>query len=334
MSAPAIDVHSVYAVVGKDRFLRNNLVADLLRRLAPEADEMGPTRFNGPEAGLAEVLDEVRTLSLLGGRRIVIVEEADRFITAHRQAMERYCANADDGGSLILACDALATNTRLYKIIAQHGSVIRCEVLKGRDVATWIQRRAKEQYGKGLSAQAARALREHIGDVPGLLDAELVKLAAYVGTRPDIAPADIGALTGQHREEKVFAVIDAVSIGDASTALRNWEQVLATDRAAPARAIAGLAWGVRRLLETHRAWTQGANLYSLARRMYTDPDVLERRLKRTSHTQLEEQQRDLLTADLDVKTGASRVDSAVEKFIIKHCVQSRTACGTREGTYS
>ena len=82
-------------------------------------------------------------------------------------------------------------------------------------------------------------LREHVGDAPGLLDAELGKLAIYVGERVEITAADIAALTGRHREEKVFAVTDAMSSGDTQTALRQWEQVLATDRAAPARAIAG-----------------------------------------------------------------------------------------------
>lgn len=333
MAARAVKAHAVYAVVGKDRFLRDDAVSGLLDALASAMDDMGPTRFEGSEAVLAEVLDEVRTLSLLGGRRIAIVEEADAFITAHRKPLERYCAEAADTGSLILSCNALAANTRLHKIIADQGSIIRCEMPKGRAVVGWIQNRAKSRYGKSISAPAAGALREQIGDAPGLLDSELAKLTAYVAERPEITAADIGALTGRHREEKVFAVIDAVSEGDAAAALRNWEQVLATDRSAPARAIAGLAWGVRRLLEAHRSWSRGTNLFSLARSMYTDAAILERRLERTSMAQLEQQQRDLLSADLAVKTGASQVNSAVEKFIVKHCVQSRDARPTQGRVY-
>ena len=45
--------------------------------------------------------------------------------------------------------------------------------------------------------------------------------------------------------------------------------------------------------------------------------MLRRRLERTSQSELREQQRDLLAADLAVKTGNSTVDVAIEKFIVK-----------------
>ena len=101
-------------------------------------------------------------------------------------------------------------------------------------MAGWISRWAREKHGKQVTGAAVQALRDHLGDSPGVLDAELSKLAAYVGQRGEITPADIDALTGHHREEKVFAVTDAMSSGDTAGALRHWEQVLATDRAAPA----------------------------------------------------------------------------------------------------
>ena len=155
-------------------------------------------------------------------------------------------------------------------------------------------------------------------DALGWLDVELAKLAAYVGDRPEIAPKDIDSATGEHREEKVFAVLDAIAVGDAVGAFQAWEQVWATDRAAPGRAIAGLAWSVRRLLEVRREWERGADIGGLARRMFTDPVTLRRRLERSSVGQLREQQRDLLAADIASKTGLSTVDVAVERFIVKH----------------
>ncbi len=318
MGSSSSDIHPVYATVGSDRFLRNQEIESIVTRLRDEIESLGPMRVEGAEAELAEVLDELRTMSLLGGKRLVIVDDADSFITAHRKALERYCDNAADQGCLILACNTLPKNTRLYKIINKCGTVISCDPPARRAMSGWITRWARERYGKQVKAPAVQALREHLGDSLGVLDAELSKLAAYVGERPEITPTDIDALTGQHREEKVFAVTDAMSAGDTAAALRHWEQVLATDRAAPGRAIAGLAWGVRRLLEARRDWDAGANMWELARRMYVDPETLERRLARLDTKQLAEQQRDLLRADLAVKTGAATIDSAVEKFIIKH----------------
>jgi DNA polymerase-3 subunit delta len=332
MKATRPGTHPVYAIVGHDRFLRSEALAELMRALEEDADDLGPVRFEGSRAGLADVLDEVRTVSLLGSRRIVIVDEADAFITAHRPSLERYCGAPSDGGVLILACQTFPRTTRLCKAIAKHGAVLRCDAPKGRALTDWIMRRAEQRYEKRLGMPAAQKLREHVGDSLGAVDAELSKLAAYVGARTAITTDDIEALTGHHREEKVFAVMDAIASKDPAGALRCWEQVLATDRAAPIRAIAGLAWGLRRLLEARRDLDRGVSIRALAPRMYTRPDLLQRRLERVTTAQLEAQQRDLLAADLAVKTGASTVECAVEKFIVKHSVAASGTEQDHEGT--
>ena len=62
--------------------------------------------------------------------------------------------------------------------------------------------------------------------------------------------------------------------------------------------------------------------------MYTNPDTLRRRLENASIDDLESRQRDLLEADLAVKTGASTVENAIERFIVKHSTK-RGAQGAR-----
>lgn len=321
---------SVYAIIGRDRFLRQAALRDVLRA-SSQGEDADPSRMNGPDTKIADVLDEVRTLSLLGGRRIVIVDDADSFISTHREILERYCAKPSPDGTLILLCQTMPKNTRLYKIIAKQGSIITCEPPKGRAIINWIVTRTQQIYQCRISAQAAQRLREHIGDDVGRLDSEIAKLSAYVGDRNAITPADIAALTGLHREEKVFAVTDAISSGDVATALGHWEQVLATDRAAPARAIAGLAWGIRRLLQTRREWEAGVSIYALSKKMFTDSSVLEKRLQRLSTAQLEEQLQDLLVADLAIKTGMSTAQTVIEKFIVKHSMAGTAAGSTNQG---
>lgn len=319
-------VCGVYAIVGASRFLRNLALRDVLATVADELDELGPTRLDGDRASLADVLDEVRTMSLLGDRRLVVVDDADRFISANRASLEKYCGDPAPSGTLVLLCNTLPKNTKLFKIINKTGSVVVCEPPKGRGVVSWIVDRATRVYDKKISPGPAQLLRDQIGDDVGSLDSELSKLAAYVGERSSIAPSDIAALTSHHREEKVFAVTDALALGDTALALAHWEQVLATDRAAPARAIAGLAWGVRRLLEARRAYENGASVFELSRKLYADPDTVRRRLDRVTTFDLERQQRDLLAADVAVKTGATTIERAIEAFIVTHSATRAVAC--------
>ncbi len=310
--------HSVYAIVGSDRFLRGLALDELLGALGSDMDALGPVRMDGPSADLADILDDVRTPSLLGGRRVVVLDDADECITANRARFEKYCAEPAVENCLVFLCDSMPKTTKLHKIIAEKGQVIACEALKGRAINAWVARRAKDVYGKRVSEAVAQVLRDHVGDALGSLDTELGKLASFVGERGEITVADIRAATGESREEKVFTVMDAMAAGETGVALRHWQQVLATDRAAPAKAVGGLAYAVRRLIEARSEWEKGQDLSSIARRMFTDPAVLKRRLEQNPLPRLRRQQGDLLALDVAVKTGASTVDVAVEKFIVTH----------------
>jgi DNA polymerase-3 subunit delta len=312
---------SVIAIVGNDSFLRSNALARVLESVRSDMGDLGPMRFEGDRATPAEVLDEVRTLSLLGGIRVAIVDDADDFISANRELMERYCSAPASGSLLILLCNSLPRNTRLYKIIEGHGQIVVCEAPKGPAFGTWITQRASATYGKKIAASAVQSLRWLLGDSPGWIDAELGKLAAYVGARPEITVSDVNELTDQRREEKVFGIMDAMAGGDAASALFLWDQVLSTDRAAPGRALAGLALKVRQMVEARDELDATGQVFASSKRMFMDAGELRRRLERISKRQLLEQQRDLLRADLAIKTGLSSLSLAIEQFIVKHTVE-------------
>jgi DNA polymerase III subunit delta len=311
----------VVAIVGNDSFLRGDALLRVLEPLRSELGELGPMRFEGERASAADVLDEVRTPSLLGGIRVAIVEDADEFISANRELMERYCAAPVAGSVLILLCNSLPRNTRLYKIIEAHGQIVTCEAPKGAAFASWITQRASAVYGKKIASSAVQNLRRLLGDSPGWIDAELGKLASFVGDRAEITAADVNELTDQRREEKVFGIMDAMASGDAAGALCLWDQVLATDRAAPGRALAGLALKVRQMIEACDEFQATGQVFAASKRMFMDASELRRRLERISKNQLLEQQRDLLEADVAVKTGLSSLPLSIEKFIVKHTME-------------
>jgi DNA polymerase-3 subunit delta len=319
----------VYAIAGADPFRKREALAALCRQLADSEGADAPTRFDGDEAELADVLDEVRTFALLGGLRVVIVDDADGFITKHRQALERYCAEPADSGVLILVCKSMPANTKLAKIIATNGEVIRFEELKGAAVTGWITERARTAHGKKIEPAAAARLRDLIGSELGLLDAELSKLAIYARERPVITANDVEELVGRTREEEIWGVLDALASGQTAKALRLWEQVLSTDRAAEHRSIAGLAWGVRKLLDLKLQAARGVPVSVLAKQAFTTPDVLSQRLKRVSVEDLQNQLEDLLDADLATKTGLAEASTAIERFLVKH---STTGSGVTAAT--
>ena len=310
-------------VFGQNAFLHRRALAEIIARELDGGDPaLDLQRLDGNQAAIGDVLDDVRTFSLMGGRRVVVVEDADALVTKYREALERYAVAPSDSGCLVLLCKNFDARTRLYKAVASIGEIIPCKPGKGQAMRTWLTSYARSEYGKTLDQRAAHLLHDQVGDSHERLDAELAKLAIYVGDRQEINTQDIEALVGCYREQTVFAVMDAISEGDAGKALKEWYQVLATDSSATGKAIGGLAWGVRRLLDARRRMDAGESARSLARSFWTDPDVFERRMEKSTTAQREDQILELLAADLGSKTGATTFDVAIEKFIVNQSSQA------------
>src|SRR5690349_14407939 len=105
----------VYVVHGDEDFLRRR-VLDALRSRVLGSDEnaaFGLTTFPGEKATWAGVLVELQTLPFLSPRRLVVVESADPFVSAHRSQLEKYVGQPAPHGVLVLDVKSWPSNTRL-----------------------------------------------------------------------------------------------------------------------------------------------------------------------------------------------------------------------------
>lgn len=311
----------ISVIHGKNAYARRQALERVIERELDGGDRgLNLIQIEGAQAEAAKVLDDVRTYSLLGDRRVVVVRDGDKFMgrAENRSALEKYLESGCETGCLILVCEGLDKRTRFAKVVGSAGEVIECAELKGKALSGWICETARGVYGKRMGYQAAARLMDNAGTGQEGLDSELAKLSLFVGNRGEIGVDDVDTLVGTYREENVFAVMDAIAAGDAPTAIAQWQQVLMTDRAAPGRAIGGLAYGVRRLIEARWAYDQGGSPATLARQFWMRPDEFERRMKRFSAERLTQLLRDLLSADVRTKTGLGNVGREIERFIVKH----------------
>ncbi|MGA2265823.1 MAG: hypothetical protein ABSH10_05270, partial [Phycisphaerae bacterium] len=72
----------VYVLVGHDAYLLDAARQRVLTAALDKADPQTCLGQHDGDAELAAVLDELRTLPLLGSRRVVIVNPADEFVSA------------------------------------------------------------------------------------------------------------------------------------------------------------------------------------------------------------------------------------------------------------
>ncbi len=311
----------IYAVCGAEEFLKRQAVERITRNVLGNADPaLALSEYDGAPAPpeLASVLDDLRTLPFLADRRLVIVRDADRFITLYREALEEYAAGPSPTGVLLMECKSLPGNTRLAKQIAKVGQVVKCDPLKQFEVSGWLTRHCKDAYGLQIEQRAATKLIDLVGTELGLLDCELQKCRIYISGRTQIMLADVETLVGQQREEQIWGLLTAIGAGDERQALQIWEEVCQTDRAAEARAVGGIAFTVRRLLKAKRAEEAGASASELKSILWTRDDQQARReVAAFTTAQVEEMLVRLLETDVAAKTGLASVQSSIEKFIIE-----------------
>jgi DNA polymerase III subunit delta len=311
---------AVIAIFGDEDLLVRESLGQIIHQTFPDGvPDLAISEFDPEKAELAEVLDELRTLPFLSEKRLVLIRNADSFISRHRETLENYVHSPSPTGILVLVARTFDARTRLHKAVQQCGQVIKCQAPFANKIPGWIAERASTRYQKTIAPDACGKLKDLVGNVLSLLDAELDKLSLYVGKRATITAADVEALVGNNRDEKVFGIIDAMASGDAAQAINLWNQVWATDRNAEYRSIGGLAFSVRRLLDAKQLADSGVSLEDLARKLWTDSATLAARFRRFSVTDLQDQLATLLEVDVASKTGWANVRNDIEKFIITQC---------------
>jgi DNA polymerase-3 subunit delta len=110
---------AVCVAFGDELFLRRQVLLKMREAvLGGEEGDFSLTTFEGATAQFRDVAEELTTVAMFGGKRLVVVEGADEFVTRYREALEDYVAAPSRGGVLLLDVKAWPSNTRLYKAIA------------------------------------------------------------------------------------------------------------------------------------------------------------------------------------------------------------------------
>ena len=222
-------IRPLYAVFGDEAYLRREAIHAIARLALGDAEdaELSVGKVPGSSATLAAVFDEVRTLPFLAPRRVVVVEDADPFVTAHRRELEDYAARPVMSGTLILSTKLWPSTTKLAKAVDKSGLAIECKAPAEKVLPAFLIALAKDKHGAKLSADAASLLVELIGAEVGLLAAEVQKLANSGANGAAIGREAVERLVSAHRVRKIWEVIEAATTGQGGPALEELDRLLA-----------------------------------------------------------------------------------------------------------
>jgi DNA polymerase-3 subunit delta len=242
----------VILVYGPDEGLVRERVERLIKTVLD--DPRDPFRYTelGTELVRSEpgrLLDEARSLSLIGGRRVVRIRQAGDLLSV---ACRRLLALDAIEALVVIEAGDLAKSSSLRRLLeaAANGAALPCYRDEGRDLAASIDHLLRERH-LAPDADARQFLIEHLGADRGVTRSELDKLALYAdaeatGERRPIDLDDVRAVIGDSAALSIDDLVHAVALGQPTAMLRCLDRLLAEGQA-PVRLLRSMANHVARL---------------------------------------------------------------------------------------
>lgn len=315
------DFKPIYVIAGKDAAIVNMQCDKLLDSLLSDQDRSLALFDADPvKVTISQIFDELRTLPFLTDKRVVLLKNADDFITAdNRLFFENYFKSPCKTSVLVMTASSWRSNTKLAKQLTDVGELINAEPPKPWQLPAEMIKYAKQTHKKTLSAQSAQLLVELLGDSLAVLQNEVDKLALLVGENSSITSESIESLTGRNRVFNVFGVFDAALTGQTDKAISRLRNMFASDKSAEFTAVGAFEYQLNKMfkakamLQDHQSPAQVATKL----RVFGRKEDFFKIVGKLSQKQIGDMIQKLAETDFEIKTGVTTAQVSIERLVLK-----------------
>jgi DNA polymerase III subunit delta len=289
------------------------LVAERLRALRDEAgiDPLAEIVLDS-DASIADLTAALGTPSLLGGTRLVVVEDVESLGRDQMEVLTSYVRSPSTQTLLVLVARG---RTRLAPIVAETGEVEALEAPRGRSLVAWLRRRARARDLR-LDDRAGWALVDAVGSDPRDLDGALDQLRAALGPDAHAGAAEVRRAFPRLADERIYAFTDAVGDRRLNTAMEALRRLLEQGDE-PLVVFGALVSQMRRMLLARAVADDGTRAVRDALGL---PEWRAERVLRQARSYREEElasaMSELAAADVDMKSGDLTPEVALERAVV------------------
>ena len=289
-----------------------------------DAEDLSLTRLDGADTSLVAVAEACGAIDMFGGRRKVLLSNAQALVASNKKVLDWLAAFAGAGSDAPCDLAVLAyldlgdrrSRSRVQafmKLEAAGAQVRQVRPLDERRAAQFAQRLAQRQ-GVRLEDAAAERLVEIVTPDAGLLAREIDKLAAYAGFSGTLGMDDVDAASATIGEHQRWDYINAVSAQQPRRALGVLHDLLGL-RAPRQMILADIGTAIRRLATAKAVQDAGGDAQEVARRAGVPPyraRELHAQARRTSPRLLERMYGEVVRTDRALKSTGSEEDALLE----------------------
>jgi len=310
----------IYVIAGKEDASVSAECERLLEKLLePQQRAVGFFNADPAEVPVSQVLDELRTLPFLTERRVVLVKNADKFVSENRELLEKYFDNPCPTSILILTVTSWPGQTKLAKKLPEAGKLLSMTQPNPWQLPPRLIKYASDAHDKSLTKTAAELLIELTGDNLSQLYSEIDKLALFVNTEKAITAQHVESLIGHNRIFGVFAVIDAVIAGNVAQVVDRLRSMFADNKSAEYAVVGAFAFHFRRMFNAKALLKKGIHPAEIASRLriWGNKDAFFAQLRKMSLKQIGAILQQLAATDYAIKTGRTKAEVAVEQLVLR-----------------
>ncbi|MFH1855854.1 MAG: DNA polymerase III subunit delta [Candidatus Omnitrophota bacterium] len=311
----------LYILCGENLFLKEQRIEEIKKdTLGNEAAVLNYEKYDGAEPeDFNSLMESIQSFSLFT-KRLILFNRADK---VNSQQLEKILLLAEKNlaASLILNSDRKDFSRQIPPQYKNKVSVF--EKVYPEKIPAWLRQRAR-QKGVFMDEAALEVLARSGGGNLELLDSTLDVLIIFAGDKKRIEKEDVEKFTGVNLNENGFILAEAVGNRDVSKALKLAYGMLLSDYQSH-QVLGILAWHFTRLLTAAalikdygriEGWNRIQKALSL--RGFV-ADKFMRQLSNFTFEQLKNSIKELLTADLNIKTLTVKPQYLLETTLIKLC---------------
>ncbi|MFH1791774.1 MAG: DNA polymerase III subunit delta [Candidatus Omnitrophota bacterium] len=241
--------HSNYLFIGQDPYPREKAINAIRSRLLDDASaQFNLGIFHAQDNIMKDAVSFARTAPFGGSHRVVIIKNAGELSQADVGILAAYLETPAASATIILDSAGPVKGKAWESVKARVGTMVfdaRKDKTGFRDLVDEMSKTT----GKRFSDDSVRLLRDLIGENDmATVRNEMLKLAAFAGTRKEISKGDVETAVGRRTEEDIFRLVNAISEKDAGRAF-DIVSSLSRRRVRPHEVLGILAWHYRKRYE-------------------------------------------------------------------------------------
>jgi DNA polymerase-3 subunit delta len=325
---------ATYLVKGDDPSVVAQEVRALVNRVVGERDhalvveEIGGGA--GEELSVGAVVDACLTPPFLVDRRVVVVRDAGRLLTADVPRLVEVVQDPLPTTVLILVGGGGTVPAPLVKAVSAAGEVIDVTTGKAGDRKKWLHDHLRGAPVK-LDTAAAELLGEHVGEDLGRVEGLLGALSAAYGENARISAEDLAPYLGGAGNVPRYELTDAIDRAEPGIALGVLHRMLDAGGLVPVQILATLHGHFANMLALDGDDVDGER--DAAAVLGSAPFVAKKALeqsRRLGSARIAQSINLIAAADLDVR-GASALDPdvVVEILVARLARQTRPRRASR-----